>query len=126
MIDGLSSTLTFVALGAGAWAVALMVANRPVLPRRWYGLGLLGVVALLELGLLAQAVVGVVGMVTTDRDLERFTFAGYLIGPLVILPVAALWSLAERSRWGPGVLLIGCLTVPVMILRLGQVWNAHA
>jgi hypothetical protein len=44
----------------------------------------------------------------------------------VIVPVAALWALAERSRWGPGVLVIGCLAVPVMILRLGQVWHGHA
>ena len=125
MFDVLSTTLTFVALGAALWAIVLMIANQPVLPRRWYGLWLLGVVALLEVGLLAQAVVGLVQMFTTDRELERFTFAGYLIGPLVIVPIAALWALAERSRWGPGVLVVGCLAVPVMILRLGQLWEAH-
>ena len=125
MLDVLSTTLTFVALGAALWAIVLMIANQPVLPRRWYGLWLLGVVALLEVGLLAQAVVGLVQMFTTDRELERFTFAGYLIGPLVIVPIAALWALAERSRWGPGVLVVGCLAIPVMILRLGQLWEAH-
>jgi len=125
VFDVLSTTLTFVALGAALWAIVLMIANQPVLPRRWYGLWLLGVVALLEVGLLAQAVVGLVQMFTTDRELERFTFAGYLIGPLVIVPIAALWALAERSRWGPGVLVVGCLAVPVMILRLGQLWEAH-
>jgi len=125
VLDVLSTTLTFVALGAALWAIVLMIANQPVLPRRWYGLWLLGVVALLEVGLLAQAVVGLVQMFTTDRELERFTFAGYLIGPLVIVPIAALWALAERSRWGPGVLVVGCLAIPVMILRLGQLWEAH-
>ncbi|MGH3879982.1 MAG: hypothetical protein ACRDSK_23405 [Actinophytocola sp.] len=125
MLDVLSTTLTFVALGAALWAIVLMIANQPVLPRRWYGLWLLGVVALLEVGLLAQAVVGLVQMFTTDRELERFTFAGYLIGPLVIVPIAALWALAERSRWGPGVLVVGCLAIPVMILRLGELWEAH-
>ncbi|MGH3761871.1 hypothetical protein [Actinophytocola sp.] len=125
MIDALSTTLTFVALGAAAWAAVLMIVNRPVLPRRWFGLGLLGVLALLELGLLAQAVAGFVAMFTTDRELDELAFAGYLLGPLVIVPLAAFWSLAERSRWGPGVLLVGCLAIPVMILRLGQVWDAH-
>jgi hypothetical protein len=126
VIDALSTTLTFVALGAALWAAALMIADRPVLPGRWYGLGLLGVLALLELGLLAQAVVGLVQMFTTERDIEKFAFGGYLVAPVVIIPVAALWALAERSRWGPGVLLVGCLSIPVLILRLGQVWHGHA
>ncbi len=126
MIDALSTTLTFVALGAALWALVLMIANRPVLPDRWFGLGLLGVLGLLELGLLAQAVAGIVQLVATDREIEGFTFVGYLVAPVVIIPVAAFWSLAERSRWGPGVLLVGSLSVPVLILRLGQIWAGHA
>ena len=126
MIDALSTTLTFVALGAALWGVVLMIANRPVVPDRWFGLGLLGVLLLLELGLLVQAVAGLVQLFTTDRDIEEFTFGGYLVAPVVIIPVAAFWALAERSRWGPGVLVVGCLSVPVLILRLGQVWNGHA
>jgi hypothetical protein len=125
VIDALSTTLTFVALGAGLWAVVLLIVDRPVLPRRWYGLGLLGVLALLEVGLLAQAVAGLVQLFTTERELDKFSFGGYLVGALVIIPVAAIWSLAERSRWGPGVLLVGCLAIPVMIVRLGQIWDAH-
>jgi hypothetical protein len=125
VIDALSTTLTFVALGAGLWAVVLLIVDRPVLPRRWYGLGLLGVLALLEVGLLAQAVAGLVQLFTTERGLDKFSFGGYLVGALVIIPVAAIWSLAERSRWGPGVLLVGCLAIPVMIVRLGQIWDAH-
>jgi hypothetical protein len=122
---GLSTTLIFVALGAAAWALVLMIANKPVLPRRWFGLGLLGVLALLELGLLVQAVLGFVRLFTADREVDELTYAGYLIGSLVVLPLAALWALAERSRWGPGVLLIGGLTIPVLIVRLGQIWDAH-
>jgi hypothetical protein len=125
VIDALSTTLTFVALGAGLWAVVLMIANRPVAPRRWFGLGLLGVLALLELGLLAQAVAGFVQLFATEREVDGLSFGGYLVGAVVVVPVAAVWSLAERSRWGPGVLLVGCLAIPVMIVRLGQLWNAH-
>ncbi|MPZ82445.1 MAG: hypothetical protein GEV28_19415 [Actinophytocola sp.] len=125
MISALSTTLTFVALGAALWAVVLMIAGTPVRPDRWHGVGLLGVMALLELGLLGQASVGLVQLFTTEREVAEFAFVGYLIGPLLVVPLAALWSLAERTRWGPGVLVIGCLTIPVMILRLGQVWDAH-
>jgi hypothetical protein len=126
VIDALSTTLTFVALGAALWGLVLMIANRPVAPDRWFGLGLLGALVLLELGLLGQAVVGLVQLFTTDRDIEKLTFGGYLIAPVVIIPVAAFWALAERSRWGPGVLVVGCLSVPVLILRLGQIWDGHA
>lgn len=125
MNDVLVTALTGVALGAAAWAAVLMIVGRPVLPRRWFGLGLLGVVAVLELGLLGQAVVGLVAMFTTDRELDELSFTGYLLGSLVIIPLAGFWALAERTRWGPGVLLIGCLTIPVLILRLGQLWEAH-
>jgi hypothetical protein len=125
VIDVLATTLTFVALGAALWGVVLMAVGRPLLINRWHGLGLLGVVALLELGLLAQAVVGVVNLIGTDREVDAFSFLGYLVGPVLILPLAAFWSLAERTRWGPGVLVIGCLTVPVLIVRLRQVWEAH-
>jgi hypothetical protein len=45
---------------------------------------------------------------------------------VLILPLAGFWALAERTRWGPAVMVIGCLTVPVLIIRLGQVWNGHA
>lgn len=126
MIDVLSTTLTFVALGAGVWALVLMVVNRPVMPDRWFGVGLLGVLLLLELGLLGQAVAGLVQLFTTDRDIENLTFGGYLVAPVVIIPVAAFWALAERSRWGPGVLLVGCLSIPVLILRMNQIWAGHA
>jgi hypothetical protein len=36
-----------------------------------------------------------------------------------------LWAVGERSRWGASVLAVGCLSVPVMILRLAQIWAGH-
>ncbi|HEV7649018.1 MAG TPA: hypothetical protein VGP26_12705 [Actinophytocola sp.] len=126
MIDALSTTLTSIALGAALWALVLLIAGKPLEYRRWHGLGVLGVLTLLELGLLVQAVAGFVKLFGTDRELEKLTFAGYLVGALVVLPLAVFWALAERTRWGPGVLVIGSLAIPVLILRLGQIWNANA
>lgn len=126
MVEVMATVLTYVALGAAAWAVVLIIAGRPVMIDRWHGLGLLGIVALLELGLLVHAVLGVLNLVGTDRDVSTLSFLGYLIGPVFIVPLAAFWSLAERTRWGPGVMVIGCLTIPVMILRLRQIWEANA
>ncbi len=125
MIEILATVLTYVALAAAVWAAVLVVANKPVQLREWHGLWLYGVVALLEVGLLVQLVGGIVKMIGDDRQVDGLAFIGYLITPLVVLPLAALWALAERTRWGPAVMVIGCLTVPVLIVRLRQVWEAH-
>jgi hypothetical protein len=127
MIEFLGPLLTYVALGAAAWSLGLTVFNRALVLGKPLTYGILGVLALLEAGLALQAVAGVVAMVSSaGRDYDRLAYVGYLVGPLLIVPCAALWALAERSRWGPGVLLIGCLVVPVLILRLHQVWSGHA
>ena len=52
-------------------------------------------------------------------------YVGYLVGALVILPVAFLWSIGERTRSGTGVLLVAVLVVPVLFLRLHQLWAAR-
>lgn len=121
----LATTLIFVSLGAALWAAVLVIAGLPARMDRWYGVGALGVVALLELGLVAQAVGGIVAMFVTERELDGFSFVGYLVGPVLVVPLAVFWALAERTRWGPAVLVVGCLAVPVMLLRLRQVWEAH-
>jgi hypothetical protein len=125
MIDVLATALTVVALAAAAWALVLAVLDHPITLRTKPTLGLAGVVVLLEAGLLVQAVIGVVAMLGSDRELDRATFVGYLVGVAVVLPLGAVWSLAERSRWGAGVLTVTCLSVPVMILRLNQLWAGH-
>jgi hypothetical protein len=125
MVDGLATVLTFAALGVALWALVLVVINRPFDLRKPYGLALAGAVLVLELGLLAQAVTGVIVMANDDRTIERLTFVGYLIGPVLIVPLAAVWSLTERTRWGPTVLIVGCVTVPVLIVRLRQIWDGH-
>ncbi|WP_309111164.1 hypothetical protein [Saccharothrix sp.] len=125
MIDSLSVALTAVALVAAAWSVLLVALNKPLTLETWLTLGVAGLVVLLEVGLLAQAAIGVAQLVGTDRELSGPTFVGYLLGPVLVLPLAALWAVAERSRWGASVLAVGCLSVPVMVLRLTQIWAGH-
>ncbi|WP_447007105.1 hypothetical protein ACRAKI_11825 [Saccharothrix isguenensis] len=125
MIEVLATALTVVALVAAGWSLVLAIANRPITLATKPTLALGGLVVLLEVGLLVQAVVGVVNALGAGRELDRVTFIGYLVGAAVVLPLGAFWSLAERSRWGAGVLTVACLTVPVMILRLNQLWAGH-
>ncbi|MPY80505.1 MAG: hypothetical protein GEV04_19045 [Actinophytocola sp.] len=125
MIEALSTVLIVVSLVAAAWAALLVVLGRVVLLGQRDGLALVGLLALLELGLVAQAVAGFVALAGANREVDGPSFGGYLVGVLVILPLAAAWALLEHSRWGPSVLIVGCLTVPVMIVRLQQIWGAH-
>jgi len=126
MIDVLPTVLTVLALAGAAYAALLIALNKALLPLTKLSWALVWSLAVLEVGLLAQAVIGIAALLGTDRDVERLSFLGYLLGPVVILPVAVVWSAAERTRWSAGVLVVACLSVPVMIVRLGQIWAGHA
>lgn len=125
MIEVLAAVLTYLALALAVWSAVLTVANKPIELREWHGLWLYGLVLVLEVGLLAQLVVGIVQLATDDRQIETATFLGYLITMVLIPPVAGFWALLERTRWGPVVMVVACLTIPVLVIRLRQVWEAH-
>lgn len=124
MIDALSTAITWVCAGAALWALVLVVVNRPLMLAHRDGLAYAGLLVLIEVALLAQAVVGLVNLATTDRSVDGLSFAGYLVGALLVLPIAVFWSLAERTRWGTAVLVVGALAVPVLIVRLDHLWTA--
>lgn len=118
MIHPLDTILLVASLVCAVWSLVLLLLSRPVGKRY-----LLGALALIELALFVQAVLGFVQLATTDRHVSGVVFGGYLIGSLLILPAAIWWSLTEKSRWGVGVLLVGCLVIPVIIVRMNQVWS---
>jgi hypothetical protein len=118
MYEPLAWVLVALSLAAMVFAVLLAALDRRI---NWPILGVLGVI---ELALIAQVVVGIVQLAGTSRDVSGPFFVGYLIGSLIILPVGALWALAESSRWGAGALAIACLVIPVVELRLHDIWVA--
>jgi hypothetical protein len=81
------------------------------------------VVSVLELGLLAQAVIGVGQLVSGGRDVDGAVFVGYLLGCVVFLPLATVWALGERTRGGTAVLVVAGLVLPVLVVRIQQVWS---
>lgn len=118
MLHPLDTVLLVASLVCAVWALVLLMLPRPV-GRKW----LLGVLGLIEVGLAVLAIGGFVLLAMTSRPVPGVTFVGYLVAGLVILPAAVWWSVTERSRWGVGVLLIGCLVIPVIIVRMNQVWH---
>jgi hypothetical protein len=116
--DALAVTLIAVALVFAGLALLMTALNRRV------GAALLAAAAIGELGLLAQVVWAIVRLVGGGHPQGGLpVFIGYLAGSLVILPVAALWGLGERSRWGSAVLAAGFLVMAVLIVRMQQVWH---
>jgi len=125
MTDVLPVVLTVLALLVAAAALALVIADKPLVlgARPTTAIGVVAV--LLEIGLLVQAVIGVVELNASTRTIDSLTFVGYLWAPVVVLPVAAVWGLTEKTRFGPAVLLVGALSIPVMILRMVQIWGTN-
>ena len=105
-----------VALVLAAWAFGLVLANRRV------GLPLLAGGAVLEALLIGLLVGGIVQMIGSHREFARAEFVIYLVACVAILPAAAAWGLGERSRAGTAVLALGFLIMPVMVIRVQQVW----
>jgi hypothetical protein len=99
--------------------VVLIVRDRRPGPVTYVALGVV------ELGLVAQLVLGLDRVLGDHRGVSVATYVGYLVGALVILPLAAGWAWAERTRNGTAVLLVGVLVVPVLFVRLHDIWSTH-
>lgn len=117
MIDPLQTALIVVSLLFAAVAAVHVALDRPT------GGLLLGLAAVLELGFLAQAAIGIGQLVSGDRDVNAVVFVGYLLSTLVFLPLATLWALGERSRGGTAVLIAAGLVLAVLVVRVEQVWT---
>lgn len=78
--------------------------------------------AVIEVVLVAQLVVGCVALASTEREVAGVLFVSYLVGIALALPIGAFWSLAERTRAGTAVLLLAVLTVIGLELRLDAIW----
>jgi hypothetical protein len=117
MIAPLQTALIVASLAFAAVAAVHVVLDRPT------GRLLLGFAALLELGLLAQAVIGIGQLVSGGREVNGLVLVGYLLGTLIFLPLATLWALGERTRGGTAVLVVAGLVLPVLVVRIQQVWT---
>ena len=117
MIDPLATAVIVATLVMAAGTALLAVLDRRA------GRAVLGVLAAVELLVLAQTVVAVVLLLSGDRPASSVVeFLGYHLATVLVLPAGVAWSLADRSRWGAGVLTVACLSVAVMTVRMNQLW----
>lgn len=83
----------------------------------------LGLAAATELAILGYVAVRMIDLAGGHRSAGLAIVLAYLIGLILILPVAAALGLAEPSRWGPVILASGGLVVCVMLARVVQLWH---
>lgn len=80
-------------------------------------------VAALELALVALLLGSIARVVSTDHPMQGVLFFSYWAVTIVVAPAAVLWGIAEKSRWGTGVVVVGMLTIAALLVRLVQIWQ---
>ena len=114
----LQIALSVLCLLIAVWLVVLIARDRT--PDN-LALNALGVV---EVGLIANLVLGIVRVFGDSGDTSVAEYVGYLLGVMLLIPGGLIWSAGERSRGGTAVLLVAVLLVPFMFVRLADVWMA--
>ena len=110
MTNWLATTIIVVSLLGAAYSLVTALRDRAM---DWGHLVALGVVEVL---LVLQAVLGFLKLADDEGPRDSATFIGYMLGILLIPAAGAGWGMLERSRWGPGVIVVACLT-PIALAR---------
>lgn len=85
----------------------------------------LGIAVVVELGLIALAVLSIGVFRQIDPSSEGATFLAYALSLPALPPFATLLAIREKSRWSMGVVLVSAFTVAVMTSRVAQIWNLY-
>jgi hypothetical protein len=111
-----------VVLSFGTALVALVTAVRNRKPGRLVWI----LAALIEVGLLDVALTGALRLGDGAHPREYATFIGYLIATLLVLPLGTVLARLEPTRWGSVIMAVAAVVVPVLLLRLHQLWSGGA
>lgn len=118
MIPVLAGIVIGLALVCTAWGITTLALNKPV------GRAQLIADGALEVLTVAQSVIAVVLLAQGHRPAEFGTTVGYLLVVVIVLPVAGVWALSDRSRFAGGVLAVAAFAVVAMTLRLLDLWGS--
>ncbi|OEU96732.1 hypothetical protein [Streptomyces oceani] len=118
MLTPLTVTLAVAALALAAWCGHAAYRDQPT--KDWHFLGM-AVVTLLAL---VQLVIGIVQLARGQEPADgTLLFVSYQIGIVCCVPVVALMSLTERTRWGSLTVAAGALVLAVLQVRLYDIWE---
>ena len=118
MIDTVAYSVGWLSLGVALWAAWKTIRHTRVSDPMFYAIGAV------EVGAVVLLIAGIAGLASTGRHVEGTLLVSYLVTLVLVPPVALVWGVAEKSRWGTGVVLVGMWTVGIMTIRVMQVWHA--
>ena len=87
---------------------------------------LLGLAALVELGVVVQLLRGLVGIADLDGVERKATFTAYLVTLPFVLAITVWGAIKDKTRWAMAAIAVGAFAVAVMTLRLQQIWDISA
>ncbi|GAA4659040.1 hypothetical protein [Kineococcus glutinatus] len=119
MTAALVTTVSALALLVAAWTGLTAARDRRVGRAHLVGL------AVVEAVLLVLVVVLAADALDGTRPVELVTSLAYLALSPFVLPAAALWSLADRSRYSTLVLTVACLGLAVVAYRMLLLWQVQ-
>jgi hypothetical protein len=99
------------------WGLVTAIANKPP------GKAQLIYAAVVEVVTVVQSLIVAVRLALGARVTEPATTVGYLIGIVILIPIAWFWANNERTRFSGVVLAVAALAVLAMTLRLLVLWN---
>jgi hypothetical protein len=117
VISWLAYSVVILAGVAMIWGLITAIANKPP------GKAQLLFAAFVELVVVAQSLIAGFKLVLGFRPAELATTIGYLIGIVIMIPVAWFWANSERTRFSGVVLAVAALAVLGMTLRLLELWT---
>ncbi|GAB2621273.1 hypothetical protein GCM10027168_61550 [Streptomyces capparidis] len=117
MHDGITVALIVSSLAVAAWGGLTCALDRA--PGRVHLVGGL----LVEAVALAQLAAGIAALAGGDPADDKAVFFLYLLGVAALPPAAGFLARLEPSRWGSAVVAVGGLLLPVLVVRLQQIWE---
>ncbi len=117
VVDWLTMTIQMVSLAMAVWCLVSTFRDQPMLVPHLVGMGVLWLLVLGQVG------ATVVTMVGGERPEEMIMFISYVATVALLPPACAVWGFMERSKWGPAVIAFACLILPVLLVRLEQLWS---
>ena len=120
MTGAFADATSLVGLAIAAWALVHLVIGRPM-SRALHASQLV-----LAAMFVVLAIGGIWQMAGTDRDFAPVEFVGYLVlSPLIPLG-SWWWTRGDRTRIGSAIVMVVGLVMPVLVLRIQQVWAGVA
>jgi hypothetical protein len=117
MIEALAYAVIALAGVAVIWGFVTAAINKPP------GKAQLLFAAGLEIVTVVQSIIAAAKLAAGFRPVEMATTIGYLIGIVILIPIAWFWANAERNRFSGIVLAVAALAVLAMTLRLLVLWT---